>query len=181
MNAEIKPYIITSATGKVVKLLQTNEKGYKKSIENNQLWAVNPETERLLPEECEGKIKSFAEKEDWYQAIIEEPKSATEDKTEIKEMAESSSCGSEIIERLYKIIEQRKKELPEGSYTTHLFNSGISKIKKKTGEEAVELLLAENKSETIYEAADLIYHMLVLLAAENIKPEDIFLELSNRE
>ncbi|HAK44602.1 MAG TPA: phosphoribosyl-ATP diphosphatase [Spirochaeta sp.] len=86
-----------------------------------------------------------------------------------------------MIERLYAVIEQRKKDMPEGSYTTHLFNSGMSKIKKKTGEEAIELLLAEDHDEIVSEASDLIYHMLVLLAAADIKPEEIFKELESRE
>ena len=184
MNVGVKPFIILSKKGDVLSLLQTNEKGYKKSIENSQIWAVDPETGRLLPDEQLGRAEGFNEKPGWYQAVSSAGNVDTSRPSGEKVSAAAETDGaadSSVIERLYKIILKRKQDLPEGSYTTHLFNSGPMKIKKKTGEEAVELLLAENREETIYEAADLIYHMLVLLAAEDIAPEEIFKELVSRE
>ena len=184
MKEDIKPFIIVSDAGEVVALLQTNEKGYKKSIENGQIWAVNPDTQRLLPEDGFGRTLSFREKPEWYEVSVA-PEGSGAASTAKPSAGQSSVSGdgpgSGIIERLFRVIEQRRAELPEGSYTTHLFNSGLSKIKKKTGEEAVELLLAENREETIYEAADLIYHMLVFFAAADIKPEEVFRELESRE
>ena len=183
MSIKTKPFIILSNDGRVKDLLKTNEKGYKKSIENNEIWALDSETDRLLPVEYSGKAGGFRESDEWYEAVLANSNEAKKsDSSEGAESSESAeSAGSAIIERLYGIIEQRKAEMPEGSYTTHLFKSGMSKIKKKTGEEAVELLLAEDRSEIVYEAADLIYHMLVLLAAADIKPLEIFKELENRE
>ncbi|MDC7226085.1 MAG: phosphoribosyl-ATP diphosphatase [Spirochaetales bacterium] len=188
MNSKILPYAVVSPDGRILSMLQTNEKGYKKSIENSQIWAVNPETERLLPVEIPGTVCGFSEKEGWYEVVVgDTAKSAQEtegasDRVSAKAPgAVSTDSDAGIIDRLYSVIEKRKIEMPEGSYTTHLFNSGLSKIKKKTGEEAVELLLAENHDEIVYEAADLIYHMLVLLAAADIRPEEIFKELESRE
>ena len=86
----------------------------------------------------------------------------------------------EVLEGLIGVIQDRKKTLPEGSYTSYLFTSGTSKIRKKTGEEAVELILAEGKEEVSSEAADLIYHMLVLLEALEIPFDDVVRELENR-
>ena len=87
------------------------------------------------------------------------------------------------LEALEEIIEARKTEMPDNSYTTSLFNEGIKKITKKLGEEASEVIiasLAEKRSDLIYESADLIYHLLVLLANEDISLEEVVDELSSR-
>lgn len=88
-----------------------------------------------------------------------------------------------VIKELYDIICQRKKEYIEGSYTCYLFEKGIDKILKKCGEECAELIIASknnDNAETVNEACDLIYHMLVLLANQGVAAEDIFAELSKR-
>ena len=87
------------------------------------------------------------------------------------------------LEDLEEIIEARKTEMPDNSYTTSLFNEGIKKITKKLGEEASEVIiasLAEKRSDLIYESADLIYHLLVLLANEDISLKEVVDELSSR-
>lgn len=84
---------------------------------------------------------------------------------------------------LYELLMQRKREKPQGSYTTYLFESGIDKILKKVGEEATEVIVAGKggeKGETVYEIADLAYHVMVLMAEMNIEPKDIVSELSKR-
>lgn len=87
------------------------------------------------------------------------------------------------LEGLYQLLLGRKKELPEGSYTTYLFQKGIDKILKKVGEESTEVIIAgkaNDKAETIYEIADLAYHVLVLMAQMDITVEDIRSELASR-
>ena len=87
------------------------------------------------------------------------------------------------IEYLEKLIQSRKIEKPKNSYTTELFNEGIKKISKKLGEEASEVIiasLAEKRSDLVYESADLIYHLLVLLANEEINFNEVITELSKR-
>ena len=73
--------------------------------------------------------------------------------------------------------------MPEGSYTTYLFQKGLDKILKKVGEESTEVIIAgkaEDKAETIYEIADLAYHVLVLMVQMGISVEDIRAELASR-
>lgn len=80
------------------------------------------------------------------------------------------------LESLYQLLLERKRELPEGSYTTYLFQKGLDKILKKVGEESTEVIIAgkaEDKAETIYEIADLAYHVLVLMAQLGIRVEDV--------
>lgn len=91
--------------------------------------------------------------------------------------------GPAIIDELYSVIMERKKTLPEGSYTAYLFRKGLDKICKKIGEEAAEVIIAAKNrapSEVTYEAADLLYHLLVLLAETGVKPEEVFAELARR-
>ena len=82
-----------------------------------------------------------------------------------------------------KLIEGRKIEKKEGSYTTYLFEKGIDKILKKVGEECTEVIIAgkaDDKAETIYEIADLAYHVMVLMTEMGISLEDIHKELASR-
>ena len=86
-------------------------------------------------------------------------------------------------EGLYALLEGRKANLPEGSYTTYLFQKGTDKILKKIGEECTEVIIAgkaEDKAETVYEIADLCYHVMVLMVQQGIRPEDIYRELASR-
>lgn len=88
-----------------------------------------------------------------------------------------------FVRRLQAVIQQRHKEMPEGSYTTHLFNKGVNKIAQKVGEEAVETVIEaidNNKERYLYEASDLIYHLLVLNEQMGFTIEDIEKELASR-
>ena len=84
---------------------------------------------------------------------------------------------------LMKLIEGRKTEKKEGSYTTYLFEKGMDKILKKVGEECTEVIIAgkaDDKAETIYELADLAYHAMVLMVQMGISVEDVHRELASR-
>ncbi len=84
---------------------------------------------------------------------------------------------------LYKLLEGRRADRPEGSYTTYLFDKGLDKILKKVGEESTEVIIAgkaEDKAETVYEIADLAYHVMVLMVEMGISVEDIAKELAYR-
>ena len=81
------------------------------------------------------------------------------------------------------LIKGRKTEPKEGSYTSYLFEKGLDKILKKVGEETTEVIIAakaEDKKETVYEIADLVYHVLVLMTEAGISEEDVMKELSSR-
>lgn len=87
------------------------------------------------------------------------------------------------VEGLYALLQGRKEQLPEGSYTTYLFQKGLDKILKKVGEESTEVIIAgkaEDKAETIYEIADLMYHVMVLMVEMGISVEDVMKELASR-
>ncbi|MBQ8426837.1 MAG: bifunctional phosphoribosyl-AMP cyclohydrolase/phosphoribosyl-ATP diphosphatase HisIE [Clostridia bacterium] len=87
------------------------------------------------------------------------------------------------LDMLFNLIEGRKTDKKEGSYTTYLFEKGIDKILKKVGEESTEVIIAgkaNDKKETIYEIADLTYHVLVLMIEMGISIEDIHKELASR-
>ena len=87
------------------------------------------------------------------------------------------------LEGLYQLLQGRKKDLPEGSYTTYLFQKGLDKILKKVGEECTEVIIAgkaDDKAETVYEIADLCYHVMVLMVQMGISVEDIRTELAGR-
>ena len=87
------------------------------------------------------------------------------------------------LKGLMKLIEGRKTEKKEGSYTTYLFEKGLDKILKKVGEECTEVIIAgkaQDKKETIYEIADLAYHVMVLMVEAGISQEDIHRELASR-
>ena len=95
----------------------------------------------------------------------------------------SEELSQFTLEGLYALLEGRKKDRPEGSYTTYLFEKGIDKILKKVGEECTEVIIAgkaDDKNETVYEIADLAYHVMVLMTQMGITVEDIHRELASR-
>ena len=88
-----------------------------------------------------------------------------------------------ILEQVYAVIADRKEHPQEGSYTNYLLGKGIEKICKKLGEEASESIIAamkNNREEVTYEAADLLYHLLVLLYDRGVTPADVWAELARR-
>jgi len=88
-----------------------------------------------------------------------------------------------FIRHLQAVVEKRHEQMPEGSYTTHLFTKGVNKMSQKVGEEAVETVIeavAGNDPAFIYEASDLIYHLLVLLTSKGFSIADLENELAKR-
>lgn len=93
-------------------------------------------------------------------------------------------ADSDILERLYAVIESRQGDDPNTSYTAQLFADGMPKIAQKLGEEAVETVIAGvtgDRTATVNESADLLYHLLVLWAASGVAPDDVWAELRQRE
>lgn len=88
-----------------------------------------------------------------------------------------------VVDDLYKIIQDRKKSGEEGSYTKYLFDKGTDKILKKVGEECTEVIIAaegNEKQELVNEICDLAYHILVLMADQDVNIEEVKNELINR-
>ncbi|HEY9403351.1 MAG TPA: bifunctional phosphoribosyl-AMP cyclohydrolase/phosphoribosyl-ATP diphosphatase HisIE [Pyrinomonadaceae bacterium] len=90
----------------------------------------------------------------------------------------------QTLAELYAVIERRRREMPEGSYTTYLFEQGLDKILKKVGEEAAETIIAAKNDDTgafVGEVSDLLYHLLVLMAERGTPPGEVETELARRE
>lgn len=101
----------------------------------------------------------------------------------VDKVFESESLQDFSMQKLYDLISGRKTEGKDGSYTTYLFEKGIDKILKKVGEESTEVIIAakgEDRTETIYEVADLAYHVMVMMVEMKITNEDILKELASR-
>lgn len=95
----------------------------------------------------------------------------------------SDTLSAFSLESLMKMLAGRKAEMPEGSYTSYLFEKGIDKILKKVGEESTEVIIAakdNDKKETIYEIADLMYHVMVMMIEMGISIDDVMKELASR-
>jgi phosphoribosyl-ATP pyrophosphohydrolase/phosphoribosyl-AMP cyclohydrolase len=102
---------------------------------------------------------------------------------DLKQVYETSASSPAILYELYEVIKDRQAKLPEGSYTTYLFQKGLDKILKKVGEENAEVIIAaknRDKSEVIYETSDLLYHLMVLLVEQGVSLDEIFSELKSR-
>lgn len=122
---------------------------------------------------CHTGAVSCFEQEEKGSVLLDKESLASKDSQEI----------GEVLTELYKLIEQRRTELPEGSYTTYLFTQGLDKILKKVGEEAAETIIAaknEAKPALVAETSDLLYHLLVLMVERGVTLDDIRRELSER-
>jgi phosphoribosyl-ATP pyrophosphohydrolase/phosphoribosyl-ATP pyrophosphohydrolase/phosphoribosyl-AMP cyclohydrolase len=89
----------------------------------------------------------------------------------------------DFINKLEQTLEKRKQELPENSYTSHLFRDGIDRILKKVGEEAGEVIIASknnDEGELLHELADLVFHLEVLLVSKGLRFADVVKELEKR-
>ena len=96
---------------------------------------------------------------------------------------EKPEGGPGVLEELFSVVQDRKQEMPEGSYTTRLFQEGIERISQKVIEEAGETAIAGvggDSARLISETADLLFHSLVLLSAAGVRPEDVWAELRAR-
>lgn len=168
-----------------------NGKSYSKSIETKILWIVHPETGRILPWDGEPAYLSLTRDGSVYRAELPRGTcregcllSGDKENPELHEninLEVSAENHSSILYTLSETIARRKKEMPAGSYTTHLFEKGLDKIRKKVGEEAVELILAQSKEDIVYESADLIYHLLVMLEESGVSIHDLMAELERRD
>jgi len=171
---KVFPYSVLNEKKEILCNGMMNEKSWLKTIENSVIWEFIPDNERVIE-------KNIAP----YSIKIED--TVMDDGViVIKAITDNIHKQSEIdlnmvISNLESLIIKRKIEMPENSYTTHLFTKGEDKILKKFGEEAIELILARNsKDETIYEAADVFYHLIVYLVYKGIPFNEIVMELSRR-
>lgn len=189
-DGTVLPIIVTIEGGDTTGALM-NSKAFSKSVEAKILWIVHPETGRVLPWQGDPAYISLKEQNGCYYVQLPAGSSSIgyslsngeedPERHDSTELNAERDRDSEILYKLANTIAQRKKDMPEGSYTTHLFQKGLEKIRKKVGEEAIELILAESKEDVVYESADLIYHLLVLLEAADVPFHDLMVELERRD
>ena len=187
----IPAIVVDDETGKVLTLAYMNRESLEISLEKKLtcFWSRSRQ-ELWLKGETSGN----------YQHIVSITADCDYDALEVRVKKDGPAChlGTDScfhnpvmgdqkekfqLEGLYQLLLSRKAELPEGSYTTYLFQKGIDKILKKVGEECTEVIIAgkaDDKAETVYEIADLAYHVMVLMVQMGISVEDIRTELASR-
>ncbi|MBR0541561.1 MAG: bifunctional phosphoribosyl-AMP cyclohydrolase/phosphoribosyl-ATP diphosphatase HisIE [Clostridia bacterium] len=191
-NGLIPAIVVNSATKKVLTLAYMNRESLEISLEKGLtcFWSRSRQ-ELWLKGETSGN----------YQHIISITADCDKDALVIAVKPDGPAChlGTEScfenklwesdeeeefsLEALMKLIEGRKTDKKEGSYTTYLFEKGLDKILKKVGEESTEVIIAakaQDKAETIYEISDLVYHVMVLMIEAGISLDDISKELASR-
>ncbi|MAU23944.1 bifunctional phosphoribosyl-AMP cyclohydrolase/phosphoribosyl-ATP diphosphatase HisIE [Chloroflexi bacterium] len=191
-KTDLIPAIIQNSSSKKVLMLGwMNSEAYEKTLETKNVWFFSRSRNKLWEkgEESKNYLRVNEIKLDCDNDTIlisanpEGPTCHTLNESCFDTTLEDYEKNEFNIEYLEKIIQSRKIQKPDNSYTTELFNKGITKISKKLGEEASEVIiasLAEKRSDLVYESADLIFHLLVLLANEEINFNEVVIELSKR-
>ncbi len=176
------PAIIQDArTKKVLMLGFMNPEAYKKTVEDGKVTFFSRSKQRLWTKgETSGNFLNVVSIEEdcdhdtlLIKAIPDGPVCHTGNATCFND---DNSYGIQFLSFLQDFIDTRHKEMPEGSYTTTLFKSGINRMAQKVGEEALETVIeATNGSNgrLIYEAADMLYHLIVLLSEKGLRIEDL--------
>jgi phosphoribosyl-ATP pyrophosphohydrolase/phosphoribosyl-AMP cyclohydrolase len=187
-NGLIPAIIQDAVTNKVLMLGYMNEEAYAKTVESkqvtffsrtkNRLWTKGEESGNFL------NVVSIAADCDNDTLLIKvHPVGPVCHTGADTCWNETNKDDIQFLRYLQDFIDRRKQEMPEGSYTTSLFNKGINRMAQKVGEEAVETVIeATNGTDDrmIYEASDLIYHLIVLLTSKGYRLEDLAIELKKR-
>lgn len=176
------------ATGKVLMMAWMNPEALEKTIETGDAWFWSRSRQELWHKGGTSgntqKILSVGVDCDGDTLLVQvAPKGPACHTGSWSCFENSDEVGPQILNQLYGRIMERQETMPEGAYTTYLFEKGVDKILKKVGEEASEVIIAaknRNPRELISETADLVYHMMVLLAEQGIRPEAVEEELKKR-
>lgn len=163
----------------VVHACLAHEKSAEKTLETQMLWEVHPTTQRTIPADPRIFVERVCRTASWYVAYV-----GQDTQLSSQNFAEKNEYSSEIqpsekketahdnavlfLNELYDVVSTRNAMRPTGSYTTHLFESGAHKIRKKLAEEVTEVILAQSEKELTLEVADLLYHLVVLLVESDV-------------
>lgn len=191
-NGLIPAIIVDSTSKKVLTLAYMNRESLKISLEKGLtcFWSRSRK-ELWLKGETSGNYQHIVSvtadcDKDALVISVEKDGPACHTGTDscfTNEVWKNSELNEFSLQGLYDLLVGRKTDKPEGSYTTYLFEKGTDKILKKIGEESTEVIIAgkaDDKKETIYEIADLAYHVMVLMVQMGISVEDIHRELASR-
>ena len=188
----IPAIVVDSISKKVLTLAYMNEESLKISMEKGlTCFFSRSRNELWLKGETSGNYQHIVSitadcDYDALTVVVEKDGPACHTGTDscfTNSVYESESLSEFTVQGLYDLLKGRKETLPEGSYTTYLFQKGIDKILKKVGEECTEVIIAakaDDKAETVYEIADLMYHVMVLMNQMDISVEEIHRELASR-
>ena len=188
----IPAIVVDSVTKKVLTLAYMNEESLKITMEKGLTCFFSRSRQELwLKGETSGNyqhvVSITADCDNDALVVVVEPDGPAchtgEETCFFNRVYESDTLSEFSLEGLVKLIEGRKKEKVEGSYTTYLFEKGLDKILKKVGEESTEVIIAAkagDKKETIYEIADLAYHTMVLMVQNGITVDEVQAELASR-
>lgn len=188
----IPAIVVDSLTGKVLTLAYMNRESLEISMEKKLTCFFSRSRQELwLKGETSGNYQHIVSitadcDKDALVVVVEKDGPACHTGTDscfTAPVFESDELSQFTMDGLYELLKGRKQNLPEGSYTTYLFQKGIDKILKKIGEESTEVIIAakaDDKKETIYEIADLAYHIMVMMVEMGISVDDIRKELGSR-
>ncbi|WP_077619459.1 bifunctional phosphoribosyl-AMP cyclohydrolase/phosphoribosyl-ATP diphosphatase HisIE [Bacillus sinesaloumensis] len=193
----LAPAIVQDAISKeVLTLAYMNEESLRKSIETRETWFFSRSRQELWHKgETSGNTQKIVEMKydcdkDAILVLVEPAGPACHtgsytcfSESVIGDTKEVSGDRFAILNELEKVIAEREAEMPEGAYTTYLFDKGVDKILKKVGEEASEVIIAaknRDHEELKWEAADLIYHLLVLLREQKLPLDEVLTVLEKR-
>ena len=188
----IPAIVVDSITKKVLTLAYMNKESLKITMEKNLTCFFSRSRQELwLKGETSGNyqhVVSITADCDYDALVVEVEKDGPAchlgtDSCFSNPVHSNPELTSFSLEGLMNLLKGRKETLPEGSYTTYLFQKGIDKILKKVGEENTEVIIAakaDDKKETIYEIADLTYHVMVLMTEMGISLEEVHRELASR-
>jgi phosphoribosyl-ATP pyrophosphohydrolase/phosphoribosyl-AMP cyclohydrolase len=191
-NGLIPAVVVDSFTKKVLTVAYMNKESLKISMEKGLTCFYSRSRKELwLKGETSGNYQHIVSitadcDYDALTVVVEKDGPACHTGTDTcftNEVYQSDERHEFTVNGLYDLLVGRKKDKPEGSYTTYLFEKGTDKILKKVGEECTEVIIAgkaDDKKETIYEIADLAYHTMVLMVQMGISVEDIQRELASR-
>ena len=188
----IPAIVVDTLTGKVLTLAYMNKESLEISMEKKLTCFFSRSRQELwLKGETSGNFQHIVSitadcDKDALVVVVEKDGPACHTGTDscfTAPVFESDELSQFTMDGLYELLLGRKEKLPEGSYTTYLFRKGIDKILKKIGEESTEVIIAgkaDDKKETIYEIADLAYHVMVMMVEMGISVDDIRKELASR-
>ena len=188
----IPAIVVDSLSGKVLTLAYMNRESLEISMEKKLTCFFSRSRQELwLKGETSGNYQHIVSitadcDKDALVVVVEKDGPACHTGTDscfTAPVFESDELSQFTMDGLYELLLGRKEKLPEGSYTTYLFQKGIDKILKKVGEESTEVIIAgkaNDKKETVYEIADLAYHIMVMMVEMGISVDDIRKELASR-
>ena len=191
-NGLIPAIVVDAITKKVLTLAYMNEESLKITMEKKKTCFFSRSRKELwLKGETSGNYQHVVSitadcDKDALVVVVEKDGPACHTGAEscfYNELYQSEELNEFSLEGLMDLLKGRKELMPEGSYTTYLFQKGIDKILKKVGEENTEVIIAakaDDKKETIYEIADLCYHVMVLMTEMGISLEEVHRELASR-